>query len=197
MKVCGGRWGRWGAGGGMGWGGGVWWVGGSEGRREGGGGRPTRTDLDLDSVADLDAHRTPPGGGGGGGHDGVPDGSAHRPAMPRETHSLALDGPPRHAASGAVEPAAAQGHAPLDSRGAPGPAPHPRPCTLSGGCPRPAPPVWVTVSRHNRVHGRTAPCPNVPLGWPFPSRASGGSVSWAPAQGSFKRGGSPPPPEWC
>ena len=51
----------------------------------GGGGDEAGGDLDLDLVANLKAHRTPPGM-----HDGVPDNCAHGLAMPYDMHSQGL-----------------------------------------------------------------------------------------------------------
>ena len=101
----------------------------------------------------------------------------------------ALDGPHPHATLGASRLMVAHGHAPLASlRGAPstrlGCCPstfsvataahslmdlHPALLVLGGG----------GDSRHDRVHGHASPCPNIPLEWPFHTRANGRSVSWA------------------
>ena len=51
----------------------------------GGGGDEAGGDMDLDLVANLKAHRTPPGV-----HDGVPDNCAHGLAMPYDMHSQGL-----------------------------------------------------------------------------------------------------------
>ena len=56
--------------------------GGREGERGGGGGREGVGERGSDLGADLKAHRTP-----GVEHDGVPNNSADRPAMPCETRT--------------------------------------------------------------------------------------------------------------
>ena len=111
-------------------------------------------------------------GGGGGEHDGVPNESVDRPAIPCETHTPG----PRQILPSAQGTGQCQGHALLGTQSAPGstPRPHPggpeacpttaaAPCTALPSTPRAAPTTAPTHPCHSPCH-----CPSHPIPLPMP-----------------------------
>ena len=112
----------------------------------------------------------------GGEHDGVPDHSADRPAMPCGMHTPG----PRRTLPSALGSGVVPGPCSLGTQSAPGstPRPHPGACSRGTGPPRPCPlscrnPLTAPRTASATIPTRTCHCPchcpshNLPLG-PLP-----------------------------